>query len=452
MGSRIFLLLCCSIPLTASFTWADKLTTADGRTFEGHIVSRTDNEVVFEAVRMGAKIQLKFSPKEVASIAEGSSAPPTTAATTPGKQIENLKSIRPQDVTGYTIIPLRGTFGAEIDEAVFSKSLQMARLVGIRHIVLMIDSPGGSVETAKRIAGMMMQSRKEFIFHAWPIREAISASIWVVFAADHVYVAPRAAIGAAVAFAKDTTGNALVDGKLNSAIAAEIASIAEERGHPAALVRPMMLAGAEAYAWAGADGKWTVANAKPKDADMEYVTLANGKAVMTLTAAEAVKIGFAKPAANLGELRESIGQPGWMMLSAHPEYLRTAYVAQLRAAEVAFKRIVQWGAPPAVPLDMVKFREDLLKAATEAMGNQPNLLLVGSNGMNLASVQQIIASQKQTAPAKIRERFLMGKRGAGWNEEQRRYYLAAEQEAQDIATAWLETFKVESQSISRPPQ
>jgi len=430
---------------------ADTLQTVDGRFFEGTLVSQSTDEIVFEAIKFGASVRMKFEPKQVAKVSTG----PTTASTQPTPKTATTRktdrlwpAIPAKDLNGYAIIPLQGTFGQEIDAAIFNECLQMARLAGAKHIILAIDSPGGLVETAKIIASSILRATKEFTFHAWVLREGFSASIWVVFACDTIHVSPRAAIGAAVAFTNSPSGNAVVDDKFNSAIAAEIASIADIKGHPSALVKPMMQTGAEAYAWVTSDGKQRIENTKPRDQSIEFTTLANGKGIMTLTAVDCIRIGFAKPAANLAELQRSLGMPYWLRVSIHPELLTATYSAQLLAFNAAMTHIARSGIP-ASPLNLARQKESLLRTSLETVGKPPILLSANAIGeVNFAFAQQVITGQTQSAPYRIRQKFLAGKAGAGWSPDQREFFNTAEATAKAAAASWMECFNAELKAMT----
>ena len=146
----------------------------------------------------------------------------------------------------YLIVPLGGEVLPKWTDTV-KLALDRAKAVGVKHIVFVIDSPGGLVDEAESLAKLLQERDGDFETYA-VVRRGISASIWPMFSCDHIYVTQGAMVGGALTFKVGATGAAQVDDKMNSVYAAHVASIAERKGHPAALARGMMLPDSQVFA------------------------------------------------------------------------------------------------------------------------------------------------------------------------------------------------------------
>ncbi len=194
----------------------------------------------------------------------------------------------------YLEVPLRGGFGEDIWPAGFKRSLEYAaEREHIKDIVLVLDSPGGYVWTADEIVDLMEQYEDRFLFHC-VIDDAISASIWVVFASDTIFMTDRATIGGATVYFRDSFGDAQVDAKVLSITAAKLESIADSKGHPSKFVEPMVIMDASIAVWRDEKGHIHYGQSCPKNIDPRDVILDDtGRKVMTLTRRQAVDVGLA---------------------------------------------------------------------------------------------------------------------------------------------------------------
>lgn len=209
------------------------------------------------------------------------------------------------DEDAYLIVPLAGEVLPRWTDTV-KIALDRAAQAGVKHVVFVIDSPGGLVDEAESLAKLLQERDAQFETYA-VVRRGISASIWPMFSCDHIYVTRGAMVGGALTFRVGATGAAQVDDKMNSVYAAHVASIAERKGHPAALARGMMLPDAQVYA--SGEGE----NAKvTNDSESGARRVKDRGAVLTLTADEAVRLGLAdRRIDSLAELGEANGLKGW---------------------------------------------------------------------------------------------------------------------------------------------
>jgi serine/threonine-protein kinase len=222
-------------------------------------------------------------------------------------------AVAPTGTAAYLWIPLVGEFGKEITAEGFEKALDAAAAKGIQHVVIYLDSPGGMVYMAEQIRTSMTR-RKGLVYHC-VVKRAISASIWVVFASDSIHVLDGAAIGGAVVYSGSiSSGNVEVDAKLNSIVAAELIAQAEAKGHPGALVRPMIEMEATVYAWRDASGKVLFSEQEPPLVH-DFLVRDGPRTVLTLTAEQAAAVGLARKLKDPDELGRALGFAEWKKAS-----------------------------------------------------------------------------------------------------------------------------------------
>ncbi|WP_236823179.1 NfeD family protein [Bhargavaea massiliensis] len=106
-----------------------------------------------------------------------------------------------------------------------NRSFSEAEKAGAETIVLEINTPGGFVDAAGRIAKLMDETKLHVI--AYINRDALSAGAFLALHADEIYMHPNGRIGAAQVI--DQSGNA-ADDKANSAWLASMKAAAESSG------------------------------------------------------------------------------------------------------------------------------------------------------------------------------------------------------------------------------
>jgi len=332
---RIGIALAVSAIGLASSALGDVVRTRDGREIVGVIVSETSTTIVIDTVIANIRSNLTVRRAEVRSIERGPvpegffepkhparpSAPRPTEgrdgggarpATTPRRTRPNPRAHDPRAGTMILEIPIEGVFGEDIIPIGVSNALDKAARRGVEHIVFRINSNGGFVWAAEDIADILEDRADEFTYHAL-IDKAISASIWVALSCDTMHMAPGATIGAAVVFSEDaSTGNAEVDAKMNSAIAARLASRAEIHGHNPDVVRAMVIGAAELWAWSDESGAVRVGADRPAGAP-DAKRLDAHDTVLTLTTEEAARVGFAEALSesSLDALAEALSLDDW---------------------------------------------------------------------------------------------------------------------------------------------
>lgn len=324
--------------MPAASAVGDVIRTKDGREFVGLIVKETATSVTIDTVVSNIRSPVTLRRSEVREIERGpvpegffepkrpggsaptpSATPSATPRATPTER-ERPARATPRRTPGgragettFLEIPIEGTFGEDIIPIGVANALDGARRRGVRDIVFRINSNGGFVWAAEDIAKILDERSADFTYHA-VIEKAISASIWVALSCETIHMAPGSTMGAAVVFSVDnSTGEAEVDAKMNSAIAAGLAARAEKNGHNADVVRAMVLGAAELWEWVDGSGEVNAGAAVPKGArGSDSKKIDDAKSVLTLTADDATRIGFARPieSASVEALAANLGVEG----------------------------------------------------------------------------------------------------------------------------------------------
>ena len=162
-------------------------------------------------------------------------------------------------------------------EAFLTRSLDSAMEAEADHLVFEIDTPGGFVDAAGNIAGLIRNS--EIPTTAFVVGEAMSAGAYISLNANKIVMVPGSEMGAAQVI--DGSGSA-ADDKANSAWLARMQNAAELNGR---------------------DPKFALAMA---DAEIDLPEYRAGKGhLLTLTASEALEVEYAEAVvANRTELLE----------------------------------------------------------------------------------------------------------------------------------------------------
>jgi membrane-bound serine protease (ClpP class) len=149
------------------------------------------------------------------------------------------------------------------------RSIREAEAVGAAAVVLDIETPGGRVDAAQRITTAVRDA--DVPVYALINMHAHSAGAMIALSADRVYMRPGSVIGAAT----PVTGEGeTAPEKIVSAMRAEMRALAETRGLDPRVAEAMV------------------------DPEIEVEGISARGQLLTLTAAEAVRIGYAREVAD----------------------------------------------------------------------------------------------------------------------------------------------------------
>jgi membrane-bound serine protease (ClpP class) len=163
-----------------------------------------------------------------------------------------------------------------------ARSIREAQSAGAVAAYLDIDTPGGRIDAAERIADDVRAARIPVYAYVNP--RAYSAGALIAISSNGIYMRPGAVIGAATPV--DGQGTKASE-KLVSAMRAEFRAVAEQRGLDPKLAEAMV------------------------DENVEIPGVVRKGQLLTLSTGEAVKLGFAKgQVADEAALLAAIGHPG----------------------------------------------------------------------------------------------------------------------------------------------
>jgi len=177
-------------------------------------------------------------------------------------------------------VPIEGVI--ELGLAPFvERSLREAAAAGASVVILDVDTPGGRVDAAERIADAISDS--EVPVYAYVNRRAFSAGALISLAADGIYMRPGSTIGAATPVTGD---GATAPEKIVSAMRSTMRSLAEARGLDPAIAEAMV------------------------DETIEVPGVSEAGRLLTLTTEEAVGVGYAVQVADWNALMLALGTDG----------------------------------------------------------------------------------------------------------------------------------------------
>ena len=294
---------------------ADILTLRDGREYKGTIVAQSPREVIIDTLVSNIRTRITVQRREIRALRLD---PATRIENlinepeTPAGAIDNAgdtdqgtastgsagaRNFERRDGHAFVIeIPLTGTFGQDFYPKGIASSLDWAAENGVTDVVFRINSGGGEVWAAMQITDIMERHIDSMRYHML-IESAISASIWPSFMCETISMAPRADFGGAVVYSQNATGSAEVDKKMNSILAAKLASSAEGNGHSKYIAPAMVISEKQliAYRMRGTNGEWQLTDDPNKlnDRTLETVLIDGPDSVLTLTTRDAVDYGIA---------------------------------------------------------------------------------------------------------------------------------------------------------------
>lgn len=173
-----------------------------------------------------------------------------------------------------------------------ARSIREAQAAGAVAAYLDIDTPGGRVDAAERIADDVRGAR--IPVYAFVNPRAYSAGALIAISSNGIYMRPGAVIGAATPV--DGQGTKAPE-KLVSAMRAEFRSVAEQRGLDPKLAEAMV------------------------DENVEIPGVVRKGQLLTLSTNEAVRLKFAKAqVADQAAFLAAIGHPGAQVVTTEPNW------------------------------------------------------------------------------------------------------------------------------------
>ena len=176
-------------------------------------------------------------------------------------------------------IPVHGVI--ELGLAPFiARSISEAEKNGARAIVLDIETPGGRVDAAQQIVNALKESKVPT--YAFVNRRAFSAGAMIALATDRIYMRTGSVMGAATPV---DGGGTKAPEKIVSAMRSEMRALAEAKGLDPRIAEAMV------------------------DEEIEIPGVDEKGKLLTLTTAEAVKVGYATEVADWNALMTQLRAP-----------------------------------------------------------------------------------------------------------------------------------------------
>ncbi len=163
------------------------------------------------------------------------------------------------------IIPIQGTIGPGLGHFL-ERSINEAEEAGATTIILDINTPGGRLDTVLEMRDDIMDTDIPVV--AFVNREAFSAGALITIASDTIYMAPGAVYGAATPIVGGTGETA--SEKTISAVRSTFRATAEEQGRDPMIAEAMV------------------------DPDVVIEGLDSSTSLLTLTADQALEVGYAE--------------------------------------------------------------------------------------------------------------------------------------------------------------
>lgn len=178
------------------------------------------------------------------------------------------------------LVPVHGVIEQGLAPFI-ERSVREAERRGARALILEIETPGGRVDAAQRIVRALRSSKVPT--YAFVDLHAFSAGALIALATDGIYMRPGSVIGAATPITPD--GKKAPE-KIVSAMRSEMRALAQRRGLDPRVAEGMV------------DDALDLPGVKPAGQ------------LLTLTDREAIRVGYAQPAATLAQVKTAIGAPG----------------------------------------------------------------------------------------------------------------------------------------------
>jgi membrane-bound serine protease (ClpP class) len=264
---------------------ADTLQKTDGSVLEGKVVAQTADVVTFEMNEGGITLRQRIPRSKVRSI-----------------------QVAAREGVGYCAIPLCGDIGTEVKAADLKKALDEARRGDAQYVILVIDSPGGSIAERNELLSVLAQTT-DLKLVAY-VKRALSAAAVLAIACPQIYMDPNASIGAAVAYKIGPDGTPKdIEEKFQSAIRAGERAAAKLGGHSDLWIRGMSEIELELAVVREEGHPPRIVEAGP---DVEGQIIKKKGQILTMTAQEALDAGLsAGTVREIAAIRGELGLKAW---------------------------------------------------------------------------------------------------------------------------------------------
>jgi len=217
-----------------------------GETLKGALTKQRINNLNVFRTDLGETKYINLSEWEIIERSEDK----TTAQTQePAEQKQEPLTTKgtPDEQAGPVVnkayvIPISGPIMEPCILEGLAKAIAAAKAAGANIVVLRMNTPGGRVDIADKIIQMIegIDWAQTVAWVKGDEKHALSAGAYICLATNEIFMCSGSTIGAATPFTVSDTGSAQVDEKMTSAFRARFRSLAQQRGHPAALADAMV--------------------------------------------------------------------------------------------------------------------------------------------------------------------------------------------------------------------
>ncbi|MEC9372678.1 MAG: hypothetical protein VYC34_02500, partial [Planctomycetota bacterium] len=165
MLRTIAMCVCAALVFAAAASGA-RVDLLDGRSFTGEIVEETEKVVALRTVIAGIETTLELPRSLIAKIDRAAIWERENEAAREERARGERNDGAGGGLTSYLEVPIVGEIGVDVTANGVEHAIAFARRGGIQHIVFAIDTAGGYVEEAVKIAGVIDRYDDELQTHA----------------------------------------------------------------------------------------------------------------------------------------------------------------------------------------------------------------------------------------------------------------------------------------------
>lgn len=217
----------------------------------------------------------------------------------------------------YGLIKVEGEIGAQFNDELLKKCLEQIEKLGIRKVILEVNSDGGLVVEEQKILRTLVewQESKKIPITAYVRQRAYSAAAMITLGCREIYMNDAATIGAATAVSVGSGARiSAVDEKFASARRATLRALVDKAGHDGRIAEAMVDMRLEL--WLSTEGgKISLLTGEEhqalRDKKADYKKIDPSNKLLAMTAREAKECGLVKGfAADTAAALAAIGGAG----------------------------------------------------------------------------------------------------------------------------------------------
>lgn len=354
---RVVLLV--SLLASACGVWADTVELTSGSKFDGRLISRDTQYVTFEVQIGQVKIERRFPAAEVAKlIVAGEDVLHAQPAVEEAASDDSSLADEDQDVSivddaipstmpngpCYFLIPIRGSFGKEVDPLTIGRCLKLAQRIRPTIIVFDISSNGGSTDALLQIMELLDKwLGQESIPIVGLVRErATSTAALFALSLPNVYMMRGAEFGVSYTandYSVESIPSLITAGDLDQPsvelLQTKSIEYAQRAGHNPLLVEAIISPQVEVWLVNDTNGRSVlvrgpILGGRIQAVPQDRTLILRQESMPVLGAERAVNVGLAKGVvSDLDQLGSMLNYDEWNSVSDVPEQLLALRIAKV---------------------------------------------------------------------------------------------------------------------------